>query len=62
MSNSETTIAIKKSTRDLLNTCKFYYRETYDDLVVRLANFYLENNPNGKNIRNCNKKAQGKKK
>jgi len=48
MSNTETTIAIKKSTRDLLGTCKFYYRETYDDLLVRLAEFYLKNKPNKK--------------
>lgn len=52
MSNTETTIAIKKSTRKLLGTCKNYYRETWDDLVVRLARFYLKSKSNKKEEKN----------
>ena len=34
--NPNTTIAIQKATRDLLDKIKILPRETYDDVIVRL--------------------------
>ena len=42
MSNTETTITLEKSTRDKLRTCKFYRRETWNDLMIRLIKMYKE--------------------
>jgi len=42
MSSTETTITIKKSTRDDLRDCKFYRLETWNDLIIRLIKMYKE--------------------
>ncbi|MFW6377294.1 MAG: hypothetical protein ACOCZ5_01485 [bacterium] len=33
---------VDKETRDILYKLKIYRRETFDEVIIRLANFYLE--------------------
>ncbi len=35
-------IRIEKETRDFLNQLKIYKRETYDEVITRMINHYLE--------------------
>lgn len=63
MSIFKTTIPIYSNTRDLLGSCRFYHRETWNDLVIRLSEFYLENNKEKKNLtknRDLNEKQKKK--
>jgi hypothetical protein len=41
-----TTIQIHEKTKALLDKIKVYHRETYDELVRRLMNFYSKNKDN----------------
>ena len=43
-----TSIPIYSDTRDIAKTCKDYPRETWNDLVKKMSNFWLENNPTKK--------------
>ena len=48
MSDINTTITIKRFVKDMLEECRDFSYEHWDDVMIRLANFYLENKPNKK--------------
>lgn len=49
MSNKKGTIWSSNDTKMDLRLCKIHERETDEDVIIRLINFYKENNPKKEN-------------
>lgn len=41
--NKKTTIKVDNETKESLNSLKIHFRETYEDVIIRLIDYYKNN-------------------